>query len=314
MSSEHAAFQAAQQRHHHYMVGFGKKQRYIEVFQCSGEDMSLVLTGNTVVGTATSAVNTPTTSGSKTAGLLQPPPSAAAPAAHPGMLPLANAGSSSLTGLDPTQPQPQQPVALAAAATTNPFLLASLQQQQNPQLSQIQNDAFKQLNLPISTVTAATLPVHTTATSQAAYNAASFLQPAMYLPQNNLYRLPGLPQPGAGLLSMPNSPLLQNPAMLAAMANQQKFLLQQQQQQTAALQAAALAAQQRPHLAAQLNAMNSVYGQTAAANAGKRSYDQAFVANAANAANAGAKRVYSSAPTISANPTTYSNTQNNGSN
>lgn len=35
---------AAQQRHHRYMV-FGKKQRYIEVFQCSGEDMNLVLTG-----------------------------------------------------------------------------------------------------------------------------------------------------------------------------------------------------------------------------------------------------------------------------
>ena len=44
MSSETAAFNAANQRHHRYMV-FGKKQRYIEVFQCSGEDMNLVLTG-----------------------------------------------------------------------------------------------------------------------------------------------------------------------------------------------------------------------------------------------------------------------------
>lgn len=44
MDSEQSAFMAAQQRHHRYMV-FGKKQRYIEVFQCSGEDMNLVLTG-----------------------------------------------------------------------------------------------------------------------------------------------------------------------------------------------------------------------------------------------------------------------------
>ncbi|XP_053633545.1 epithelial splicing regulatory protein 1 isoform X7 [Cherax quadricarinatus] len=44
MDSEHSAFLAAQQRHHRYMI-FGKKQRYIEVFQCSGEDMNMVLTG-----------------------------------------------------------------------------------------------------------------------------------------------------------------------------------------------------------------------------------------------------------------------------
>ncbi|CAL1286236.1 unnamed protein product [Larinioides sclopetarius] len=44
MDSEHSAFIAAQQRHHRYMV-FGKKQRYIEVFQCSVDDMTLVLNG-----------------------------------------------------------------------------------------------------------------------------------------------------------------------------------------------------------------------------------------------------------------------------
>ena len=42
MTHEQAAFVAAQNRHHRYM-GFGKKQRYIEVFQCSGEDMNNVL-------------------------------------------------------------------------------------------------------------------------------------------------------------------------------------------------------------------------------------------------------------------------------
>ncbi|XP_018320857.1 RNA-binding protein fusilli isoform X2 [Agrilus planipennis] len=44
MDSEQSAYNAAQQKHHRYMI-FGKKQRYIEVFQCSGEDMNLVLAG-----------------------------------------------------------------------------------------------------------------------------------------------------------------------------------------------------------------------------------------------------------------------------
>merc|ERR1719187_1764547 len=44
MDSEASSFSAANNRHHRYMV-FGKKQRYIEVFQCSGEDMNMVLTG-----------------------------------------------------------------------------------------------------------------------------------------------------------------------------------------------------------------------------------------------------------------------------
>merc|ERR550539_1664195 len=49
MDGENSAFGAANHRHHRYMV-FGKKQRYIEVFQCSGEDMSLVLTGGANAG------------------------------------------------------------------------------------------------------------------------------------------------------------------------------------------------------------------------------------------------------------------------
>lgn len=44
MDSEAAAYASAQKKHHKYMV-FGKKQRYIEVFQCSGDDMNMVLTG-----------------------------------------------------------------------------------------------------------------------------------------------------------------------------------------------------------------------------------------------------------------------------
>ncbi|ODN02747.1 RNA-binding protein fusilli [Orchesella cincta] len=44
MDSEQSAYLAAQSKHHRYMHHF-KKQRYIEVFQCSGDDMNLVLTG-----------------------------------------------------------------------------------------------------------------------------------------------------------------------------------------------------------------------------------------------------------------------------
>merc|ERR1719186_2030116 len=44
MDGEVSAQAAANTRHNRYM-NIGKKQRYIEVLQCSGEDMSLVLTG-----------------------------------------------------------------------------------------------------------------------------------------------------------------------------------------------------------------------------------------------------------------------------
>lgn len=47
MDSEEAAFASAKQKHNKYMV-FGKKNRYIEVFQCSGDDMNLVLNGGAI--------------------------------------------------------------------------------------------------------------------------------------------------------------------------------------------------------------------------------------------------------------------------
>lgn len=54
MDSEHAAAMAAADRHNKYMQIPGKKQRYIEVFQCSADDMNLVLTGP---GAATGALS-----------------------------------------------------------------------------------------------------------------------------------------------------------------------------------------------------------------------------------------------------------------
>lgn len=55
MNNEGSAAQAAMAKHHNYM-SFGKKQRYIEVFQCSGEDMHLVLTGGGAANGALSPV------------------------------------------------------------------------------------------------------------------------------------------------------------------------------------------------------------------------------------------------------------------
>ena len=76
MDSEPSAFAAANQRHHRYMV-FGKKQRYIEVFQCSGEDMSMVLTGG--VG-GPGAPPAPGKSPLISPGMLHVPPASVPPA------------------------------------------------------------------------------------------------------------------------------------------------------------------------------------------------------------------------------------------
>ncbi|XP_052741145.1 RNA-binding protein fusilli isoform X1 [Bicyclus anynana] len=67
MNSETSAFLCAQQKHHRYMT-FGKKQRYIEVFQCSGDDMNLVLTGGVTPATSPKVLSPGT--------LLSPPPPA----------------------------------------------------------------------------------------------------------------------------------------------------------------------------------------------------------------------------------------------
>ncbi|XP_022818168.1 RNA-binding protein fusilli isoform X1 [Spodoptera litura] len=70
MDSEASAFLCAQQKHHRYMT-FGKKQRYIEVFQCSGDDMNLVLTGGVTPATSPKVLSPGT--------LVSPPPPAPAP-------------------------------------------------------------------------------------------------------------------------------------------------------------------------------------------------------------------------------------------
>ncbi|KAI4469160.1 heterogeneous nuclear ribonucleoprotein-related [Holotrichia oblita] len=94
MDSEHSAFITAQNKHHRYMI-FGKKQRYIEVFQCSGEDMNLVLTG----------------------GIPAPvSPAKAAPALlSPGMLP-------SIAPLPPTNIPPPPPPSTSVAPISQSYV------------------------------------------------------------------------------------------------------------------------------------------------------------------------------------------------
>ncbi|KAF5299595.1 hypothetical protein FQR65_LT09400 [Abscondita terminalis] len=116
MDSEQSAYNAAQQKHHRYMI-FGKKQRYIEVFQCSGEDMNLVLTG----------------------GIPAPvSPSKAAPALlSPGMLP-------PLGPLPPTNIPPPPTPATAAQISQN---VVTSGWESSPLLAQQQAQMIAQQNL-----------------------------------------------------------------------------------------------------------------------------------------------------------------------
>lgn len=106
MDSEEAAYQSAQQKHHKHMV-FGNKNRYIEVFQCSGDDMNMVLNG----------------------GLPTPSNPTKSPLLSPGMLPQGQQATQSLPspGLSITVPPP---LALPIPSPqTNAALLAQQQAQ-----------------------------------------------------------------------------------------------------------------------------------------------------------------------------------------
>lgn len=81
MDSEASAYACASQRHHRYMV-YGKKQRYIEVFQCSGDDMNLVLTG-AVTPPSTKALLSPGTLTTQNPTLTHPPAPTSVPVPVP---------------------------------------------------------------------------------------------------------------------------------------------------------------------------------------------------------------------------------------
>jgi epithelial splicing regulatory protein 1/2 len=105
MDSEAAAFASAQQKHHKYMM-FGKKQRYIEVFQCSGDDMNMVLNG----------------------GFQAPTSISKPPLLSPGMLPSPQqTQQTSLQSL--SVPPPMTPITLSIPPPPSPALIAQQQAQ-----------------------------------------------------------------------------------------------------------------------------------------------------------------------------------------
>ncbi|XP_059224840.1 RNA-binding protein fusilli isoform X2 [Stomoxys calcitrans] len=116
MDSEDSARLCAQRKHHQFMV-FGKKYRYIEVFQCSGDDMNMVLNGG-LQSPVPAAHPHPHMAGSKQASLLSPgasvigPPfSHFGPFAAPG--PILAAPHRGPHPHGPTHPAPPSPHAAA---------------------------------------------------------------------------------------------------------------------------------------------------------------------------------------------------------
>lgn len=141
MDSEEAAYASAQQKHNKYMV-FGKKNRYIEVFQCSGDDMNLVLNG----------------------GVHSPVNSRKSPLLSPGMLPPQAPQTQSLPspGLPLTLSQP-----LALSLTRQPHQPSNsgLLAQQAQMIAQ-QNLIARQAAVANAAVAAATASQNATQTNE----------------------------------------------------------------------------------------------------------------------------------------------------
>eukprot|EP00095_Tigriopus_kingsejongensis_P008653 maker-scaffold537_size144400-snap-gene-0.21 protein:Tk08653 transcript:maker-scaffold537_size144400-snap-gene-0.21-mRNA-1 annotation:"rna-binding protein fusilli isoform x2" len=333
MTSEPAAFQSAHHRHHRNMT-FGKKQRYIEVFQCSGEDMNFVLTGNSLagVGGPPSSQSPPSKNPYLASGGGLLPPGMLTMTAGSGA-PVAAAVPVSVASMAGFEHLGQAQQSQVVSAASNSLLMASPGLASMAGLgqgaAQYQHyaqdpNAFRSLGLTTSHPGGMpSLPVSTTAShfqmyqnqlSQAA-SRQGFSQGL--LPHPGLMFHPGLlrlPMMGQqqGLLSSPmgalggyaSAGLLQNPMF----AQHQQALYMQQQQA-----AAFLAAQQRQAQQSQLaSAQYAAFLPQAAraAPGSKRGFEQAFnqaLNPGALAAASAAKRpaTYSPHATISANPTTY---------
>ena len=244
MKNEQAAYQAAQQRHYRNMT-FGKKQRYIEVFQCSAGDMNTMLTPSTVpeasygTTTAVTAAGVATSQAAAAAGKVSSttPPSNAPGILSSGMLPLTNppppppaaagaagtntaaqavtpqvsSASSSLTGLDPLAASAAQ-YAASNPLLMNPQNLASVGQG-NSQLTAAQQYQQQVLAAqqaavsadPNSALRAAYGTVPTTQATAAAAANAASMQ-QLYAQQGLYAANPALGGYGAaGLLQVPGA-------------------------------------------------------------------------------------------------------------
>ncbi|XP_059089266.1 epithelial splicing regulatory protein 1-like isoform X1 [Tigriopus californicus] len=312
MTTEHAAFQAATHRHHRNMT-FGKKQRYIEVFQCSGEDMNYVLTGNSLPGVTSSSQITPsknpyisTTAGMLPPGMLSMSSVAAGGAGSASVVPVSVASMAGFEQLGQASPAQANSVASNSLLLNSPNLAGSLGQGTS-QFAQYQpnHNSLRHLTIPTSTpggipsipVSSAPSNFHLAYQSHLSQMAGQQGLAQGLLPHPNfgglmfhpsLLRFPNMMPSQQGLLSTPVGSfggypsaggLLQNP-MLAAQQQQQqqqRLLLQQQQQ------AAAIMAAQRQPVPPQFNAAQyAAFLPQATGNVGhamlggKRGLEQAF--------------------------------------
>lgn len=110
MTSETAAWTAAHHRHNRFMPCAGKKHRYIEVFQCSGDDMNLVLSGGNVGGSPSSVTSAPPP---PAPGSLVPTPGGSAMLSAYGAYPLGPAPTVLSHALPPTTRLAPYPPAIA---------------------------------------------------------------------------------------------------------------------------------------------------------------------------------------------------------
>lgn len=140
MDSESAALASAQQKHHKHMM-FGKKQRYIEVFQCCGEDMNMVLNGGYQHQSPPAAISKPPLLSSS--GMLpvrpQPPQPLQISIPPPLTIPIPSQNSSSLMAQQQAQFIAQQNLIARQQAAAAQL---QLQQQNGMEQMFLQNLAF----------------------------------------------------------------------------------------------------------------------------------------------------------------------------
>lgn len=186
MDSEEAAHASAQQKHNKYMM-FGKKYRYIEVFQCSGDDMNLVLNG----------------------GLHSPATATKTPLLSPGMLPQTQQSTQSLPS--PGIPMNVPPPLTLSIPTQNAALLA----QQQAQLIAQQNLLARQAAANAAAVAAAAN--HHSVPQVSSATGADHSQ--FYLPNFALLPSPNSVHTNSAHLLQPTSTHNQTSAMAAATVN-----------------------------------------------------------------------------------------------
>lgn len=269
MDSEESARLCAQRKHNQFMV-FGKKYRYIEVFQCSGDDMNMVLNGGLQSPVTPHHPHLP--GAGKQPSLLspgmlaQPPPSTAQALsththvhAHPQSLTHSHSPHHSHPAL---QSNPSVAAAVAALAQHQ-----QQQQQQHSHMSLIagnspQMTAVSSLSPYLTTTTPPSVSAHTTHPSLVAAQSAAVGVPQTHLQLNSPTTASTVGNQQMAMTSLPFNFSLPPPQSSAA-ANS-ALLAQQQAQFIAqhnllARQQAAAAAVEQQQQQFYANIMNPIF-------------------------------------------------------